>query len=313
MDAPMDPTGDDTTRALIEKLKTVRQSCEDRPENEIREILRQALRAELRGLSEVEAGRRLDGAREHLVNEARQRERRLESLEADLRRLASEHADLRAERDRLAEENARLKTAPRGPAGASGGGESLARIRDGLTKIAHGQEVTAESIGLPASEERLFRLIRELLSFALNYETGVHDLLQEIEVGAGMGTLLRKQQKKIIEQRFVSCLEDEQGSVQALKDALDRNSSFLLRLHEAYTVAVKQGTRSLLNEFDPQPILDECKGALGIINFEKAWRSFSGRQSDLSSLPPDDMWEQFFQETFKKKLADYLEPGPGRG
>jgi plasmid stability protein len=312
MDAQTGPTGDDATRALIEKLKTVRQSCEGRSEDELREILRQALRTELRGLSEVEAGRLLDGVREHLVNEARQRERRLETLEADLRRLASESAALRAERDRLAEENARLDAAPRGAAGGPPSGDSLARIREGLSRIAHGQEATAESIGLPRSEERLFRLIRELLRFALNYETGVHELLQEIEVGAGMGTLLRKQQKKIIEQRFVSCLEDEQGSVQALKEALDRNSSFLLRLHEAYSSAVKQGTRSLLNEFDPQPILDDCKGALGIMNFEKAWRSFSSRQSDLSSLPPDDIWEQFFQETFKKKLADYLEPGPAR-
>jgi hypothetical protein len=306
--------GDDAaTRVFVEKLKAVRQACEGHQDDELRETLRQALRAELSGLSEVEVGRRLDLARDYLVGEARQREQALQRLEVEVRRLASDSEALRAERDRLAEENARLRAAPGHAAGRPGLDETIAKMRDGLHLLTQGKEVTPESIGLPQSEGRLFRLVGELLLFALNYETGVHALLQEIDVGPGMGTVLRKKQKRIIEDRFRACLDNREGSIQALQEALTKNSRFLLELNEAYTTAVRQGVQSLLNDLDPQPILDENKGALGMINFEKAWRAFSNRHSDLGSLPPADVWERFFQETFKKKLADYLETGGTRG
>ncbi len=306
--------GDDAaTRAFVEKLKAVRQACEGHQDDELRETLRLALRAELGGLPEVEVGRRLDLARDYLIGEARQREQALQRLEAEVRRLASDTGALRAERDRLAEENARLRAAPGHPADRPGLDETIAKMRDGLHLLTQGKEVTPESIGLPQSEGRLFRLVGELLLFALNYETGVHALLQEIDVGPGMGTVLRKKQKRIIEDRFRACLDNREGSIQALQEALTKNSRFLPELNEAYTAAVRQGVQSLLNDLDPQPILDENKGALGMINFEKAWRAFSNRHSDLGSLPPADVWERFFQETFKKKLADYLEAGGTRG
>lgn len=306
--------GDDAaTRVFVEKLKAVRQASEGRPDDELRETLRQALRAELSGLSEVEVGRRLDSTRDFLVGEARRRDQALQGLEAEVRRLASDIGTLRAERDRLAEENARLRAAPGQQADRPGLDEMIAKMRDGLHLLTQGKEVTPESIGLPQSEARLFRLVGVLLLFALNYETGVHALLQEIDVGPGMGTLLRKQQKKIIEDRFRACLDNRAGSIQALQEALAKNSRFLPELDKAYTTAVRQGVQSLLGDLDPQPFLDENKGALGIINFEKAWRAFSNRHSDLSSLPPADVWERFFQEMFKKKLADYLEPGAARG
>jgi len=304
MEAPGGATADDATRGLVEKLKSVRSSLEGRPDDEVQEALRQALRSEMSGLSEGEAGRRLDGARDRLVGEARDRARRAEQLEAEVRRLTSQLEELRAAA-------AGSKGAGRAGAPAGDASATLGTIRDALRQITQGKDVPSESLGLPASESRLFRLVRELLLFALNFERGVHGLLLAIEVGPGLDSRMGRQQKKIIENRFRACLDDEEGSVQALKEALARNSRFVLQLNDAYATAIRHGTRSLLEDIDPQPIVDSSQGRLGGLNFEKAWKAFTDRYADLSSLPPEDTWARFYQDPFKQKLADYLEPEGG--
>ncbi len=311
MDAQTSSKDDQATRSFVEKLKSVRRAGAGRPDDEMREALKQAVRAELGGLPEVEAGRMLDRARDVLVGEARQREQRLETLEAEARRLTSQAESLRAERDHLAEECARLKASPP-PATGSWSGETLVTMRQGLLQITQDPEANPDSLGLPPSEARLFRLVRELLLFALNFESGVHELIQRIQVMRyGQNSMMMKQQKKIIRDRFVRCLDDKEGSVQALKQALDRNKSFLMALYEAYNSAIPQGSRSLLDQLDPQAILDETKGML-LDRFEKAWRTFSNRHADLSSLPERDLWEQFFDPPFKQKMGEHLDSGTAR-
>ena len=295
MDAQSGPVADDATRSLVEKLKSARNSLQDRPDNEIQEALRQALRTALDGLSEAEADRRLDGARDLLVDNARQRERQVEDLQNEVRRLTTELETLRSNRQ----------------AGADSGDTTatLTTIREALRKITRGQDVTSESLGLPPSEARLFRLVRELLLFAQNFETGIHGLLLAIEVGPGLDSRMGKQQKKIIENRFRACLDDKEGSVQSLKEALARNSRFVLQLNDAYSSAIRHGTRALLDDLDPQPIIDSSQGKLGGLSFERAWKSFTSRYADVSSLPPEDAWARFYQEPFKSKLGDYMDTG----
>ncbi len=300
MDTQAGLNTDEPTRGLVDKLRSVRRSGEGRSEGEVRQALQEALRAEVGSLPEPEAARRLESARRYLIAEARQRDQHLEALE-------KEAASLRAERDRLLEENTRLKddnpppTVINRPTGISD------KMREGLRQITSGKDVTPESLGLPSGEARLFRLMSALLLFALNYERGVYDLLMAIEVGPQHDTVLRKRQKKIIQKRFTACLDDESGSVKSLGDALDRNSRFLPELHAAYAVAIKHGARSLLDSFDPQPILDQSK-AWGSHDWEKAFKSFRGLHDDLSSLAYADTWERFFQQAFNERLADYMKP-----
>ena len=308
------PAADDPARQFVHKLKEARRSCEGRPEGEMRSTLQQALRAELAGLSEADAARRLDGAREMLIGEARSREQRLERVEAQLRSLMTEAEALRAERDRLAAAGStgRTSAAPQ-PASSSSSPlseglepeEALSVVREGLREITLGKKVAAESLGLRPGGDRLFRLFTELLLFALNFETGVHGLLTEIEVGPAMDSMLRVQQKKIIQSRFRACLDDEPGSIQALKDALARNSRFLLELHAAYTSAINQGTQAILDTVDPQPIQDESRGMMGI-DKDRAWKTYRNLHTDLINLAPSDIWDRFFQKPFKDRLGDYL-------
>ena len=269
------------------------------------------MRAEIRDLPEAEAARLLDGARDYLIGEARRSEERLQTLESDAGRLSAQVESLRAERDRLAEENRRLKAAP--PAAASGPQDgALLKIRDALVQITQKREVPSESLGLQPAEARFFRLIRELLLFALNFETGVHDLIQQIQVMRfGPNSIMLKQQKKIIVNRFRACLDNEPGSVVALKEALDRNKAFLMTLNDAYNAAIRDGARSLLDQIEPQTIMEQTKGGL-LDKFEKAWKEFSDRHADLSTRPESDLWEQFFGPPFNQKLQDYLEPGAAK-
>jgi len=312
MDGQSSTKNDETVRILVDKLKTARRSAANRPDEELRETLKGIVRAELGDLPETEAGRRLEGARDYLINEARQREERIESLESEMHRWASQAESLRAERDRLADENLRLKSAPRPAAGGGATGETLTKVRDALLQITQDREVASDSLGLAPVEARFFRLVRELLLFALTFETGVHDLIQQIQIMRfGPNSMMVKQQKKIIRNRFRDCLDNKEGSVQALREVLDRNKGFLIALHEAYNSAIKDGSKSLLEQLDPQTILDEAKGML-LDRFEKAWRTFSDRHADLSTLPEGDMWEQFFDPPFKQKMKDYLEPGTAR-
>lgn len=312
MDAQTNPNVDEAIRSFVEKLKSVRRSGAERPDEEIRETLKQVVRTEMRDLPEAEAGRRLDGARDFLVAEARRSEQRVEGLETEVGRLKAQAESLRAERDRLAEENRRMKAAPQTVAGGPGLEGALSKIRDALLQITQDREVTSESLALPPSEARFFRLIRELLVFALNFETGVHDLIQKIQVMRfGQNSMMVKQQKKIIRNRFRACLDNEEGSVVALKEALDRNKAFLISLYEAYNASIREGSRSLLEQLDPQTILDQTKGML-LDRFEKAWRAFSDQHADLSTLPETDLWERFFDAPFKHKMQDYLDPGAAR-
>ena len=315
MDAQTNPNVDEAIRSFVEKLKGARRSGAERPDEELREALKQVVRTEMRDLPEAEAGRRLDGARDYLVAEARRSEQRLEGLETEVGRLKAQAESLRAERDRLAEENRRLRAAPPTTATTASGPAlegALSKIRDALLQITQDREVTSESLALPPSEARFFRLIRELLVFALNFETGVHDLIQKIQVMRfGQNSMMVKQQKKIIRNRFRACLDNEEGSVVALKEALDRNKAFLISLYEAYNASIREGSRSLLEQLDPQTILDQTKGML-LDRFEKAWRAFSDQHADLSTLPETDLWERFFDAPFKHKMQDYLDPGAAR-
>lgn len=303
---PDDASVERVTEQLAERLVAIRREQAEAPEEERRQSFRQALGEGLEGLGDEGANRVLDGIRERLIAEARDRERQVGELQARVE-------ELTAERDRLRGENEELRQAA--PAGASeaqtappaADGDALARVRDGLQQIASGKKVTAESIGLPEGEARFFRLVQELLKFAQDYEMGLNFLLAEFRIGPSkdMDTQMMRHMKQLVRRRFRDCLEGKEGSVQALQDTLARNARFLIDLNNAYSNSLQVGTKALLAELDPMPILEEHKRMIGH-NFEEAWRAISQKQADLANLSKDEMSERYYFEPFQSKLEDYL-------
>jgi hypothetical protein len=309
MGSPDNASVEQVTEQLADRLVAIRREQAEAPEEERRQSFGQALGEGLQGLDEASASRVLDGIRERLIAEARDRERQVGELQARVQ-------ELTVERDRLREENEQLgQAAPAEPAetpqaGPAARGDALARVREGLQQIAAGKKVTAESIGLPEEEARFFRLVQELLRFAQDYEMGLNFLLAEFRIGPSkdMDTQMMRHMKQLVRRRFRDCLEGKEGSVQALQDTLSRNARFLIDLNNAYSTSLQEGTRTMLAELDPMPILEANKRMIGH-NFEEAWRQISQKQADLANLSKDEMSERFFFEPFQSKLADYLGKG----
>ena len=280
---------------MLEKLESVRQSSADSSEEQRREALRHALDQELEAIPSDGAESLLAAMRERLIDEARSRARRLDELQQENARLRSQ---LDSERE-----------------GSNAGGDSgqLDKIREGLVRLTENKKVTAESLGLPESDARMFRLIQELFQFALGYEMGVGLLLAEFKIGpaAEMDTKMMQGFKQIVRDRFRACLDNQEGSVEALKETLTRNSRFVIELNRAYTSCVFQGSQALLSEIDPQPILDKHRRMIGF-NYEEAWSVIARVQSDLASLTGGELWERFFFESFRKNLSSHLDPDDSR-
>jgi len=291
---------DENTRRLVDKLESVRRDCADAPEEQRRQAFRQTLERELEGLPSDAVDAVLTAVRERLIHDARERERKFEELQTEV-------SQLRASLDSLTQENEALKAQGGAKQAAPSPGGNLEKIRDGLRALTKNKEVTPESLGLPPSEARLFRLIQQLVRFALGYEMGVNLLLAEFRIGptAEMDTRMMQGMRQEVRDRFRACLEDQKGSLAKLKEILDRNSRFVVDLNRAYTACIYEGSRSLLSEIDPQPILEQHKRMMGH-DYEKAWGSLSRSQADLAALSSNELWERFYFKVFRERLSDYL-------
>jgi len=302
------PAGGETER-LIAKLRQTRRQSETQPAGQREQSLLSALQQELAGLSDDEAQRRVTQAREQLLAEARNREEVVIGLQSEVARLKSEMEVLKAAREVQARENQQLRKSLE--TGGGGSSQSLDRIKEGLRKMADGEEVTAESIGLPQSEARLFRLSQELLGFALRIEFGVQSLMSDVGAVQGGDTRYMRGLDKMTRNRFRSCLDNKHGSIAALKETLDRNSRFLHNLNDAYLFSMKRAVPSLLAELDPERILEEHRGKL-MTNYEQAWKSYALLHSDLSNLGSGEAWERYFQTPFREKLAESVSQDRGK-
>jgi len=298
---------------LVERLSAARTMQKDAPEPQRRELFRQTLEEALQGLSAKESGVVLAGMRERLIQRAAEREDRLTQQDDRIAKLETELAAANQEADRLSAENRKLQQAPsRQPpaaaAAAADGGGSLQRLREALITMATKPNITAESIGLPASEARFFSLMQELLRFAIDYEMGVNLLLAEFSIGpaADMDTKMVRGLKQQVRARFRACLEDRDGSMQALKEILKRNARFIVDLNSAYAKSIHEGGQAMLDELDPQARLDAHKRMIGF-NFEEAFRDVERTHGDLSQLSRGEVWERYYFDSFRLMLASYLD------
>jgi FtsZ-binding cell division protein ZapB len=291
------------TARLVERLKQIQVETTDFPESDRRAAFRSTLRDELGEASKDVSGQVLEGIRTQFVTEARDRDQRLVELEEQVRRLSEERDSLQQVGERLSQENEEL----RGGSPSGGGGE-LEILRGALRQMIQGQDVSAESVGLPASQQRLLSLFQEVLRFARDYEMAVNLLLAEalkVGPGGGMDTMMIKGLKQEVRKRFEACLDNEEGSIEALQELLTRNRSFVVDLHRAYDASLSEGIKSLLGALEPQPILDESKGLIGY-DYEKAWKAFARSHGDLADLSKADLWERFLFEPFQRRLSGYV-------
>jgi hypothetical protein len=304
------PQTDDPVRTLADRLKNQRRSLDSRSEEEVRDALTVTLDAALEGLGEREGADLLERLRDHLVADARERDQRLAAAEAEIRRLQSDSARLAKERDEARSRPPAAGAASTASVSASSPG--LDNLREMLRRAAEGQDLPSDVPGLSPADARLFRLTSALLQFALNFEKGVNDLMMQIQVGQGGDTRLHKHREKVIKERFRACLEDRQGSVHALKEALERNSLFLPTLARGFETALRRGVPAILAEIDPLTLAEKNPARFGETDFKKAWKMFGDIHAELSALPPADLWERFFDRWFKEQLAEYLK-GDGGG
>lgn len=285
---------------VLDRLKAVREASMALPDDARRGALAQALEGELGGMSDESADGVVAVVKERLVAEARGRERRVIELEGQVRALEERLTSVVEERDRLQREVGEKNEAA---ASAKSGGD-LTRLREGLLRVSRGDDVTPDQLGLPTGDARLFRLIRLILDFALRYEIGLNVLLAEFKIGpAGSAdSLLIQGLQEQVRERFRACLEDKEGSLQALQEVLERNARFLIEINRSYHASIYEGNHSVLAQLDPQPILDKHKRVLGS-DYEGAWRALSREHADLINLSRGELWERFFLDPFQKKLS----------
>ncbi len=299
----------ETAGQLVELLKSIRESNAQRSEEERRSALQDALRDALANVQPAEAEAVLDLAREMVVREAREREARLLQLSSDLASQVEEASALRKERDRLVSEITGLKAA-QAPAASPEplpGDSSLDRLLAEMPKLAAGAAVGSDlGSELPASARHLFRLIQLLLDFALNTEftadgiqTG-HQIVPEASID-------EKHRKNEIRKRYLAILKGDSGSLEALDASLSRTVWFLLDLDTAYRAAIRQGLRALLTRMDPQPVLEQFKGRLGIVNYQEACKEISRVHQDMVATPHIDIWDEFFLPPFRETLTKNVE------
>jgi hypothetical protein len=300
--------GGEIAERLLDKLLTVRHSKGDSPETERRQAFHEVIQEEVGGLPAEAADQVLAGVRDRLIADAREKESRSERLEARVRELEGQVTALSADKEHLTEENERLRADASKPAAAGAGSDdTLGKIREGLLRHSDGESVTVDSIGLPAAEVRFFQLLQELLRFALDYELGLNILLAEFKIGpaAQADTRQLRGMKREVQKRFRACMEDQEGSIKALKETLSNNARFLIDLNKAYTTCLYTGSQSMISKLDPLPIAEKHKRLMGV-DYEQAWKTLSRIQTDLGNLSHRELWEQYFFEPFQERLADHL-------
>jgi len=302
-----DGPGQSGVKELIEKLRAVQRACAEKPPEERGKAIRKTLAEELARIPTSAAGERLDDLKAYLDGRDPEAARKLDGLEAEVRRLRGEVDSLRGERDRLMREQTNLEPSP---ATLASSDDALERFRAALLKIAENRKVTPEETGLAPAQVPLFQTLAELLRFALALEIGLQGFLRTSEVGevGMMGTRQFAEHERMIRSRFRSCLQDREGSVQPLKDVLDRNLRFLLVLHQAYGASIDSGTRALLSLLDPQKILEDTRGRLGL-NYQEAWKKLSRLLAELGALERGEVWERYFEEPFRKRLKEVMPEG----
>lgn len=182
-------------------------------------------------------------------------------------------------------------------------GDALGRLRVSLATTANTGDIPSDRADLPASEYRLVRLTQELLKFALDYDRGIQAFLMGLSITNELDTRQIARQEELVKKRFLDCLEDQDGSLGRLRDALERNRRFVLDLNEAYTRAIPEGVRTILRELDPNSMLESKKGRFGIKDPGEALRALGERNAMLMETPAQELRARYFEPSIRTALT----------
>jgi hypothetical protein len=310
---------------LLERLQSVRRQLEAEPGAKRRAALARELSLQLAGIPAVDQPALLERAMGAILPSGASQaqpapagggdkaalaalSQQLEAARAEHAALVKERDLLRATRDGLIRENGKLRAELEKPVashapGAAGG--TLEAFRAGLKDAIAGKKVDAEKLGLPAGDVRLFRLTQELVNFIHLLDHGRVNFLNTVGVGlvGKMGTQLFREYQARVRKQILAVLNDEKGSIQALRKSLDAQNQFVFGALDAYQVAIPSGTEALLRDLSPEPALEKARGRL-MTDFEGACKELIRLHSDLSNLTPDERWQNYFASVFQDRLAE---------
>lgn len=312
--------GEDRGERLVERLREVRRGLSGAPARARREALRKELDGQLRSLPAADRGPLIERALGRLRPEGggdpqaeRELGRRLNETKAKLDDAVAERAKLARERDaaiaardaaaaRVAAVEAELAAKRAAPAGAGG----MDGFRAGLKAAIEGKKVDPASLGLAPADGRLFRLVREMIDFLHMLEVARAGFLKDLAVGAegGMGTRMWDDFQRQVRRRVLAVLNDEPGSVKAVQEVLKQQNEFVFSLPEAFRQSIPVGTKALLDELDPEPILETSKRFL-MTDWEKAWGALVQARGDLVNLTKGELWERYFKPPFKEEIGKW--------
>ena len=296
-------------RTLVGRLKNSRERLAGHPVGDVRDELEREMRSALAGLSPADSQQALDSARELLLAEAQEEMPRADPRASEhVRALEAQLAAAEAERLRLADENARLRTQAAAPAHAAApvvaGDLRFQAVRKAVQLLAQNPDTHVESLHLSPEETAFVLAVHELLRFAVDYKSAMNMLMQDFRIGpaAKMNSMMFDAAIREMQDRFLACLTNQRGALEAMKSSLSRNRELLVQLNEAYTSCIPRGARKLLQEIDPEPISTKNKGVLGT-DAKAAWESFVRAHGDLSNLNSAELWERFFQPHLREHLS----------
>lgn len=335
-----------TPSSLLDNLRQTREREQARPAAERRDALMKAVRAALDGLPDVAALEAIAGIRAVIAapqaaaggdgNRLARLEAEIAALQASLEReratgaqAAARAAELDREiarvtraadgsgaaEERVRELEARIRElesrpqpAPGGAPPSTGSTEVIESLRRGIRETVDGKRPTAQSLGLPEEQARLFRFVQALVRFLLDLEQLRLGMLKEHEVGtAGGGTQMVRLLASQLKGRMRDVLDDKKGSLQALETTLRANQHFPLALDQAYREACSEAVLKLMEELKTDAILESNKRIFGY-DYEAAWKEISKRLFDLSQMHAMEIWALYLKEPFQTRM-NALKPG----
>jgi len=288
---------------LVRKLEEVRRNHAEQPEAERRAAFERTLDDELGSVPAADADRVIGDVRSRLIHTARERDQRVSQLEGRLREQETTIADLRRQLEEAAKAPA---PAPAAAPVSAGPAPDLDVVRAALSKVVEGQAPNAAELGLSSSDESLYSLFAGLMQFTMGYGEGRTWILASLGVGAAAqadSVMIKGMQDKA-RQAMRQCLAGDTSAGKTLQEELNVYAKFLIALNESFQFSIDNGSRKILGELNLQPLLDKHKRLVGP-DYEKAWRELELVHAGLSDLTRNDLWEQYFRESFREKLGGH--------
>lgn len=181
-------------------------------------------------------------------------------------------------------------------------------LRAVLLAAAQGKELDPGRVGLAGTDATLAGLCAEFLRFAAAIDLGVQYFLLELNVGPALNTLQMRGQGKLLTNQVKEALERPGSSLVGLRETLERNRKFLILLNEAYRAAIPGGVQKLLSEVVPQESRQAGTAFMAWMKAKRALADLSVKAGEVEDLPPADLIQRFFQQSFQDELVRLLGP-----